>query len=117
MVGEGIHIDGCIGNYCNQLPFPVYPTALYEIISCLILFFIIWFIRKRIKVPGQLAGLYLIFNGIERFSIEKIRVNTKYESLPFKPTQAEIISVLLVIAGLVLLTQAKKWFSQPIKSN
>jgi prolipoprotein diacylglyceryl transferase len=113
VVGEGIPISGCTGPYCNQLPFPVYPTALYEIIACLILFFILWSVRKRIKIPGQLAGLYLVFNGMERFFIEKIRVNTKYESLPFHPTQAEIISVLLIIAGVVLLTNSKKWFDKP----
>ena len=113
VVGEGIPISGCTGPYCNQLPIPVYPTALYEIVACLILFFILWSVRKRIKIPGQLAGLYLVFNGMERFFIEKIRVNTKYESLPFRPTQAEIISVLLIIAGVILLTNSKKWFSKP----
>jgi len=40
-----------------------------------------------------------VLNGIERFFIEKIRVNTKYDQLPFKPTQAEIISSLLVLTG------------------
>ncbi len=109
VVGEGVPIPDCIGNYCNQLPMPVYPTALYEIIACLILFAILWSLRKRIKIPGQLAGIYLIFNGIERFLIEKIRVNTKYDIL-FHPTQAEIISVFLVICGVVLLTQSRKWF-------
>ena len=110
VIGEGVPIAGCTGQFCNQLPVPVYPTALYEIIICLILFFVLWFVRKRIKIPGQLFGLYLVFNGMERFFIEKIRVNTKYDFLPFHPTQAEIISLLLIIAGSLFLTQSKKWF-------
>jgi prolipoprotein diacylglyceryl transferase len=115
VIGEGVSIPGCSGPYCNQLPLPVYPTALYEIIICLVLFFVLWFVRKQIKIPGQIFGLYLVFNGMERFFIEKIRVNTKYEFLPFHPTQAEIISLLLVISGVVLLFKAKKWFGKTDK--
>ncbi|MDE3251299.1 MAG: prolipoprotein diacylglyceryl transferase [Bacteroidota bacterium] len=116
VIGEGIPIPGCTGQYCNQLAAPVYPTALYEIIACLILFSVLWMIRKKIKVPGQLFGIYLIFNGVERFSIETIRVNTRYEFLPFHPTQAEIISLLLVISGVIMLFKAQKWFANTATS-
>lgn len=111
VVGEGVPIPGCVGQYCNQLPAPVYPTALYEIIACFLLFLILWMLRKRIKVPGRIFGLYLLLNGIERFFIEQIRVNTKYEALPFQPTQAELIALLLVICGTVLMIRSKKWFA------
>lgn len=111
VVGEGVPIPGCVGQYCNQLPAPVYPTALYEIIACFILFLVLWMLRKRIKVPGRIFGLYLVLNGIERFFIEQIRVNTKYEALPFQPTQAELIALLLVVAGAVLMIRSEKWFS------
>jgi phosphatidylglycerol:prolipoprotein diacylglycerol transferase len=110
VIGEGIPINGCTGPYCNQLPAPVYPTALYEIIICMGLFLVLWFMRKRMKVAGQLFGFYLLFNGIERFFIEKIRVNTKYNFLPFHPTQAEVISFLLVIAGTLMIFKSEKWF-------
>ncbi|MBI2275170.1 MAG: prolipoprotein diacylglyceryl transferase [Bacteroidetes bacterium] len=111
VVGEGVPIPGCVGQYCNQLPAPVYPTALYEIIVCFLMFLVLWMLRKRIKVPGRIFGLYLVLNGIERFFIEKIRVNTKYEALPFQPTQAELIALLLVVAGTVLMIRSEKWFS------
>ena len=111
VVGEGVPIPGCVGQYCNQLPAPVYPTALYEIIGCFILFLVLWMLRKRIKVPGRIFGLYLVLNGIERFFIEQIRVNTKYEALPFQPTQAELIALLLVVAGTVLMIRSEKWFA------
>ena len=42
--------------------------------------------------------------------IEKIRVNNKYDFLPFQPTQAELISVLLILAGIVFLIKSKAWF-------
>ena len=115
VVGEGVPIRGCVGQYCNQLAIPVYPTPFYEIIMCTVLFLVLWFVRKRIRVAGQMFGIYLIFNGMERFFIEHIRVNTKYEFLPFQPTQAEIISLLLVIAGVLMLVKAKTWFRQPVQ--
>jgi prolipoprotein diacylglyceryl transferase len=108
VVGEGVPIPGCTGPYCNQLVPAVYPTALYEVILCSLIFALLWSIRKKNKVPGQLFGIYLMFNGMERFLIESIRVNTKYESLPFQPTQAQIISVSLFLVGLILTFNAKK---------
>lgn len=110
VVNEGVPVPGCVGQYCSQLPQPVYPTPFYEIVMCLALFFVLWSLRKRIKVPGRLFGLYLIFNGVERFFIETIRVNTKYDFLPFHPTQAEIISLLLVITGLLFWFRSASWF-------
>jgi prolipoprotein diacylglyceryl transferase len=111
VVNEGERIAGCFGNYCNQLPLPVYPTTFYEIIGTFILFFIMWSFRKKVRQPGILTGLYLVFAGVERLLIEQIRVNNKYEFLPFKPTQAELISVFLIIFGIVFLIKSKSWFT------
>jgi prolipoprotein diacylglyceryltransferase len=105
---DGIHIPGCVGQHCAMLPIPVFPTPLYEIIMCLILFFILWGIRKKIRIPGLIFGIYLIMNGVERFLIELIRVNTKYSFFGIHPTQAEIISLLLIIAGIVLIIFVRK---------
>lgn len=103
----GTKIAGCTGSYCNQLNPLVFPTPLYEFLACTILFALLWQVRKKFRVAGQLFGLYLILNGVERFLIEKIRVNTIYESLPFQPTQAELISTLLVIGGAILLFKTR----------
>lgn len=100
VINAGIYIDGCTGRFCSVLPQPVWPTALYEVIMCIILFSVLWLIRKRITIPGLLFCIYLIMNGIERFFIEKIRVNTEYDILG-GITQAEIISFCLIITGLL----------------
>ncbi len=108
----GIPIPGCTDlKYCNQLEFGVYPTPLYEVIACFILFLILWSLRKRLKTPGTIFALYLIFNGLERFLIEKIRVNNRMSFLGFNPTQAEVISSLLLLSGIglwIYLTQKAK---------
>lgn len=100
---EGIKIPGCVGKYCYQLEVGHYPTAFYETIICLALFGLIWAIRKKIKIPGILFGIYLILNGLERFFIEKIRVNNKLNIFGLEPTQAEVISFFLVLSGIVLI--------------
>lgn len=116
---EGIALANCTWNdFCNYLPLPVFPTSLYEIIMCcIILFPILWFMRKKFITPGKIFGLYLILNGIERFLIEKIRVNTKYDIGIWQPSQAEIISLGMILAGILLMTFAKKWFTyaKPLK--
>lgn len=108
VISEGVPIPGCEGMYCNQLPLPVYPTPLYEILMCLVLFLVLWSFRKKIQLPGLMAGIYCIMNGVERFLIEKIRVNTKYDFGSFHPTQAELISSLFIITGIILCYFALK---------
>jgi phosphatidylglycerol:prolipoprotein diacylglycerol transferase len=84
------------------LPLPVFPTSFYETIVCLLLFAILWALRKKLKIPGTLFALYLMVNGIERFFIEKIRVNNRMNLFGFHPTQAEVISTLLFLTGFLL---------------
>tara|TARA_Y100000589_G_scaffold187124_1_gene177181 strand:+ start:11100 stop:12263 length:1164 start_codon:yes stop_codon:yes gene_type:complete len=77
-----------------------WPTPFYETVMSTIIFFILWAIRKKIQIPGLLFSIYLIFNGIERFLIEQIRINPKYHFLGIEATQAQIISTLLIISGI-----------------
>jgi phosphatidylglycerol---prolipoprotein diacylglyceryl transferase len=108
VINDGIPIPNCTEQYCTYLPIPVFPTPFYETLICLVLFGIIWAFRKKFKVPGTLFGFYLILNGIERFFIEKIRVNTRYSIFGFHPTQAEIISTLLVLTGTAIWFRLSK---------
>lgn len=96
----GVPIPGCTGDHCFMLPQPVFPAPFYETVMCLLLFVLLWSIRKKIKVPGVLFSVYLAFNGIERFLIEHIRVNTLYHIAGYGITQAQIISTLLFFIGL-----------------
>ena len=54
------------------------------------------------KVAGTLFAVYLMLNGLERFFVEKIRVNNRLDLFGFHPTQAEVISTLLFLTGLAL---------------
>ena len=109
VANRGVLMEGCDAIYCKRLMPAVYPTPLYELVMSFGLAFTLIKIKDRIKVPGMLFAIYLIMNGVERFFIEKIRVNVKYD-WPFglQPTQAEVISIVFVLLGLLMMFLLKK---------
>ena len=50
----------------------------------------------------------MIINGVERFYIEQIRVNDKYEILGLNWSQAQYISLLFIVVGVLGLLFLKK---------
>ncbi len=117
VINEGLPIPNCFGNHCMALGTPVFPTSLYESIGAIIAFIILWNLRKRMKAPVTLFGVFLIINGISRFAIEKIRVNHKYDFLGMQLTQAEMISSALVVIGVAIIYFYKKEYSKVITKN
>jgi len=94
------------GRACELPPEIVtgaYPTMLYETMMAIVIFAILWAIRKHPFKAGWLFSLYLVFNGIERFLIEIIRLNPQY-ALGF--TQAQLIAIVLMLVGLAGLAIA-----------
>lgn len=84
------------------IPRPgVYPTPIYESVAALVLFALLWRLRRGGQRPGFLFSVYLILAGFERLLVEKIRINPRHEWLGVQLTQAEAISVLLILAGLM----------------
>jgi len=85
-----------------------HPTPVYEFILCGILFWILWRLRAKLKPDGKLFMLYLMFAGMERFSIEFIRVNPR-SSLGL--TEAQVIALALFLIGVLgwyLLTRRQQ---------
>lgn len=108
VAGEGNPIPGCVGKFCNELAQPVYPTPIYEVIAALLIFWFLWKIRTKVKVPGMMFGIYMMFAGVERFLVELIRVNSKYNVAGIPFTQAELISLILFIGGILLVAYSSK---------
>lgn len=102
-ITDGTAFEG----YGMVLPEPVWPTSIYEFIMGVGLFFVLWALRKKLSIPGMIFFLFLALNGVERFFIEKIRVN-----VPFAGTwtQAEVISLILIIVGIagIIIRQRTK---------
>jgi phosphatidylglycerol:prolipoprotein diacylglycerol transferase len=84
------------------IPEPgVYPTPIYESAAAFILFAALLALRSELQRPAYLFSVYLIFVGFERLLVEKIRINVEHDWLGLQLTQAEAISVVLVVAGLL----------------
>jgi phosphatidylglycerol---prolipoprotein diacylglyceryl transferase len=79
----------------------VHPTQLYEAAAMLLVFAILWSLRKRGRPVGWLFGLYLIFAGIERFLVEILRAKDDRFLGPF--TLAQLTSVIIVAIGVALI--------------
>ena len=72
-------------------PAPVYESILYVGIFCLM-----WSIRK--KAPeGRLLCLYLILEGLARFTVEFVRIN---ERVALGLSEAQLISLVMITIGL-----------------
>ncbi|MCB0523852.1 MAG: prolipoprotein diacylglyceryl transferase [Saprospiraceae bacterium] len=113
-----VPIEGCTWDYNMQLSEPVYPTPFYEIMMMALIFGLLWALRKRLRIQGMLFFVYLGVIAIERFLIEKIRVNVVHDIMGMKMTQAEIISVILFlisVTGCVYLWRKDKMQSEAVE--
>jgi phosphatidylglycerol---prolipoprotein diacylglyceryl transferase len=99
VINAGKTIENCDGKHCHILDQPVFPTSFYEFLMMAAIFLILWNIRKHIKIPGLLFCIYLILAGLERLTIESIRVNNLFHVGSFSFTQAQMIAVVLFILG------------------
>ena len=97
------------GNYVARIKtygIPRHPSQLYESISCVILFILLFAIwnKHRAKLPaGRLLGIFLIVCFGLRFIYEFLKENqvTFENSLPIN--MGQILSIPLVLAGFVVL--------------
>ena len=83
------------------IPYPpgvkVHPTQIYELIQSLIVFGILWPLRKKGYAEGTIFWLYLILAGSMRFLVEFWRVNPV---VGLGMTEYQWISIVLVALGL-----------------
>jgi phosphatidylglycerol:prolipoprotein diacylglycerol transferase len=77
----------------------VHPTQLYESAAAFVMFAILMGLNRREHPRGRVWGTFLILLGIERFLVEIVRAKDDRFLGPF--TIAQLISVLIVIAGSV----------------
>jgi phosphatidylglycerol---prolipoprotein diacylglyceryl transferase len=78
----------------------VHPTPIYETLTMGFAAYVLWRLRDSFQ-PGLLFALYLVFAGAERFLVEFIRRN---DEVFIGLTQAQLISVVMFVAGAVWLT-------------
>jgi phosphatidylglycerol:prolipoprotein diacylglycerol transferase len=78
----------------------VHPTPIYEFLQAVLVFAVLWALRKKALAPGTIAWLYLILAGLSRFVVEFWRINPQ---VGFGLSEAQWFSLLLMALGSVLL--------------
>ena len=79
----------------------VHPTQLYEVAMGLIMFGILWKLRRHRSQEGWLFGVYCVLAGIERFIVEFFRA--KDDRTSFGLTMAQVIALVAVALGVAIL--------------
>lgn len=77
---------------------PVHPTPIYEFLVGVILFLILWRMRKSAAMDGRIFAVYLVMSGTARFLVEILRINPR---ILFGLSEAQLISLALIAAGLM----------------
>ncbi len=77
----------------------VHPTPVYETLASLLIFAVLWRVRRRLD-PLRIFALYLLLSGGERFLVELIRRN---EHVLLGLTQPQIFALVFVAVGGLLL--------------
>jgi phosphatidylglycerol---prolipoprotein diacylglyceryl transferase len=98
--------DGTLAARINTLGIARHPAQLYESISCVLLFillFAIWRHHKENLPTGRLLGIFLIVCFGLRFLYEFLKENqVSFEDrLPLN--MGQILSIPLVVAGILIL--------------
>ncbi len=76
---------------------PLHPTPIYEFLVALIIFGILWSMRKKNMPDGKIFVYYLILSAAARFSVEFLRLNPE---LFLGLSQAQLISVVMIGVGI-----------------
>jgi phosphatidylglycerol:prolipoprotein diacylglycerol transferase len=98
---------------CVQRGWPascrVHPTPIYEFLAGVIIAAFLWRMGKKgtagARSSGEIFGAYLILTGIARFLVEFIRLNP---IVFYGLTNAQVVSLLSMLAGAVLLWRIKR---------
>ncbi len=91
----------------------VHPTPVYETLALGLIAIVLWRLRNRLT-GGLLFALYLLLAGSERFLVEFIRRN---DDVAIGLTQAQLISVAMIVAGGLWLLLASRRTPRPAPSQ
>jgi len=93
---------------------PLHPTQLYEMVFNLIIFGILWKVRKNMKADGHLLLLYMILYSVIRIFVEYFRADklTYFGNI----SAAQSIGIIGIILGFSLMLALKREKTAPIES-
>jgi len=121
----GCTINGCCYGVETSLPWgvvythpesyarlgvAVHPTQVYEIVFLLVVFGVLFALRKRFQPEGSLFLIYLSVYSLWRVGIDFIRDGTPFL---FGLHQAQVIGIVVLLITIPLLIWRTRWVKTP----
>ncbi len=92
----------------------VHPTFLYESISCIVGFFVLYIICcKARKFSGQIALCYGVWYGVERAIVEGLRTDSLYIAGTTLRVSQVLSAALALACGILLVVLLVKYTKNP----
>jgi phosphatidylglycerol:prolipoprotein diacylglycerol transferase len=79
----------------------VYPTQLLEVLLGLVMFVVLWRLRRHQHASGWLFGMYCVLAGVERFIVEFFRAKS---DMVGPITSAQLVALVVTAVGILLIT-------------
>jgi phosphatidylglycerol:prolipoprotein diacylglycerol transferase len=90
-------------------PVPIHPAQLYFSLAALALFGLLWFVRKRLTVPGHLFWLFVVLYAAVRIPLDLTRAyepDSIVGHLGAVPvTESQVSSLLLALFGMLMMVR------------
>ena len=85
---------------------PLYPTQLMSAANAILLFLILWALRKKKTFHGMLFGVFLFYYAITRSLIELLRADPRgfVDLGPLHISESQLVSVAMFVIALYLFT-------------
>ncbi|HRI78524.1 MAG TPA: prolipoprotein diacylglyceryl transferase, partial [Cyclobacteriaceae bacterium] len=80
-----------------ELPLPVHPAQLYDLIGCLAILVILSMVRKKVKATGNLLAISLFLYGFFRLFLEEVKAQAIE---PVYYLNAVQIAILVILPAL-----------------
>ncbi len=125
----GCYLNGCCYGHPTTVPWgvkfpagsfaaidfgdtPVHPSQLYNAGAGLLLFAILWVLRKRIATPGVLFWLFVVAFSLVRIPIDLTRAYEVDAILirggAFEITESQMTSIVLALFGLLMILRLRR---------
>jgi phosphatidylglycerol:prolipoprotein diacylglycerol transferase len=86
-------------------PLPRHPSQLYEfMLEGVVLFIILWYIKRKALQPGVITAAFLILYGLFRILVENFREpDIQLDYIWGYLTMGQILSLIMIILGMGVL--------------
>jgi phosphatidylglycerol:prolipoprotein diacylglycerol transferase len=123
----GCTINGCCYGKATSLPWgvvytnpdsyapigiAVHPTQIYEIIFLLIVFGVLFWLRKRFQPEGSLFLIYLSLYSMWRLGIGFLRDGTDFL---FGLHQAQVVGIVVLLIVVPILVLRTRWVKDEVR--